>query len=249
MNRQFSFQAAYWARPRPFVVIALLAMALGACGYRPVHETPIGEFVQRSNQQDATGYGVQIGDILTVKFYFNPELDFDVQVRADGKISLSLIGDVVAAGNTTQALSASITTAYRTYLNQPNATVILRSPSGHRVFVTGEVLFPGIFTLQGNETALSAVSLAGGLTDRATLHKIVVVRRLPDGSVPMVAVLDLKKALNGSDPRQDVRICMNDVVYVPRTGSAESNVILKNIIWNKAPFNGTANANWNGAIK
>jgi protein involved in polysaccharide export with SLBB domain len=249
MHRQFSSQAANRVRPRPFVVIALLAMALGACAYRPVHETPIDEFVNRSNQLDAAGYSVQIGDVLTVKFYFNPELDFDVPVRADGKISLSLIGDVAAAGNTTQALSATITTAYRSHLNQPNATVILKSPSGHRVFVTGEVNLPGIFTLQGSETALSAVSLAGGLTDRASLHQVVLVRRLPDGSMPMVVVLDLKKALNGSDPRQDVRICLNDVLYVPRTGSAEANVVLKNIIWNKAPFYGTANASWNGTIK
>jgi hypothetical protein len=76
-----------------------------------------------------------------------------------------------------------------------------------------------------------------------------VVRRLPDGSAPMVAMLDLRKALNGSDPRQDVKLLMNDVVFVPRTGAAEADVRLKNIIWNKAPFLGTANATWNGTLK
>src|SRR5271170_4526190 len=154
MQRKFSLQAANRVHYRPFVFIALLAAALSACSYTPVHQTPIGEIVNRGSRLDANGYSVQVGDVLTVKFYFNPELDFDVPVRADGKISLSLIGDVVAAGNTTQALSATITTAYRAYLNQPNATVIVKSPTGHRVFVTGEVLFPGFFTLQGTETAL-----------------------------------------------------------------------------------------------
>jgi len=249
MDRQFSYRALSRGWTRPFVFISLIAVALSACAYKPVHETPLAEFINRSDRLDANGYNIQIGDVLTVKFYFNPELDFDVQVRADGKASLSLIGDVVAADNTTQALSATVTAAYRTYLNQPTATVVVKAQAGRRVFVTGEVLLPGVFSLQGNETALSAVSLAGGLTDRATFRQIVVVRRLPDGSQPMVAVLDLKKALDGSDPRQDVRICLNDIVYVPRTGSAQSNVVLKNLIWGKAPFVGSANATWNGVIK
>jgi protein involved in polysaccharide export with SLBB domain len=250
MYRESAHQARWRLRAAPLITIALAALALGGCGgYRPVRETPLGEFVQRSSQMDAGGYTAQIGDVLTVKFYFNPELDYDTPVRPDGKISLSLIGDVPAAGNTLQALSATITAAYKAHLNQPSATVILKSPSGHRVFVTGEVYLPGAYTLQGTETALSAISLAGGLNDRATFHKIVVVRRLPDGSAPMVAVLDLRKALDGSDPKQDVKLCMNDVVFIPRTGSAETDVRLKNLIWGKAPFLGTVNATWNGTIK
>ena len=235
---------------RSFVVLALSA-SLGACASYSsvVRETPLTDFINRSNQLDANGYNVEIGDVLTVKFYFNPELDFDVQVRADGRVSLSLIGEVVAAGNTTAALSNTVTAAYKTYLNQPNATVVVKSQAGRRVFVTGEVLTPGVFGLQGNETVLSALALAGGLSDRATYGKVIVVRRLPDGSPPMVAELDLKKALNGSDPRQDVKICLNDVVWVPRTGNAQTNVVLKNLIWDKAPFAGSANATWNGTIK
>jgi protein involved in polysaccharide export with SLBB domain len=235
-------------QPILFALLALTTFALSACGYRAVRETPIDEFVSRSKQLDAAGYTVQVGDVLTVKFYFNPELDFDVPVRADGKISLSLIGDVAASGYTTQDLSSAITTAYRTYLNQPNATVILKSPSGHRVFVTGEVNIPGLVTLQGTETVLSVVSEAGGLSDRASWNKVVLIRHLPDGAQPMVATLDLRKALTGGDPRQDVKVCMNDILYVPRTGAAESNVVLKNLIWNKAPFSMYGSANWNGTL-
>jgi polysaccharide biosynthesis/export protein len=251
MYLQYSYPVPQRARFAALCAMVLCGLALGGCAQqvRMVRETPLNDFIQRSNQVDAGGYTAQIGDVLTVKFYFNPELDYNVPVRPDGKISLSLIGDVAAAGNTMQSLSTTITAAYKAHLNQPNATVILQAPAGHRVFVTGEVSLPGVFTLQGTETALSAISLAGGLNDRATFHKIFVVRRLPDGSAPMVAMLDLRKALNGSDPRQDVKLLMNDVVFVPRTGAAEADVRLKNIIWNKAPFLGTANATWNGTLK
>jgi protein involved in polysaccharide export with SLBB domain len=249
MHRQPQLHAVNRTRMLPLALVALVASMLCACGYRPVHETPIDELVTRSAHLDADGYTIQIGDVLTVRFYFNPELDYDVPVRSDGAISMSLIGDVAAAGYTTQALSATVTKAYRTYLNQPNATVILKSPAGHRVFVTGEVLYPGVFTLQGNETALSAVSLAGGLTDRASLKQVVLIRRLPGFAEPMVSVLNLQHAVSGSDPGQDVKLYLNDVVYVPRTGSAQTNVVLKNLIWGKAPFIGSANATWNGTIK
>ena len=203
--------------------------------------------MSRSRGVDADGFTAQIGDVLTVRYYFDPELDFDALVRSDGSISLSLVGDIPAAGRKFQDLSATITDAYRKYLNQPNATVILRTPAGHRVYVTGEVNLPGVYTMQGNETALSVVASAGGLTDRGSLKKVILIRRLP-GQPVMVSALNLRSALDGRDPTQDVKIYLNDVVYVPRTGAAETNVVLKNLIWGKGPIGLEAGAIWNGTI-
>jgi polysaccharide biosynthesis/export protein len=229
-------------------LLALMVLGIGGCGFHPVRTTPVGDLVARSRGVDPSGFTAQIGDVLTVRFYFDPELDFDALVRPDGAVSLSLVGDIPAAGHTFQDLSTTITDAYRKYLNQPNATVILRTPAGHRVYVTGEVNFPGVFTMQGNETALSVVSAAGGLTDRGSLKKVILVRRLP-GQPVMVTALNLRNALDGKDPLQDVKIYLNDVVYVPRTGAAETNVVLKNLIWGKGPVGITAGAIWNGTIR
>jgi polysaccharide export outer membrane protein len=231
------------------LLTCLCALSAGCASYRPVVETPVDDLIRASAALEAGSYLIDVGDALTVKFYYHPELDFDVPVRSDGRISLSLIGELPATGRTTGQLSSDISAAYRSHLNQPDATVIMKSASGHRVFVTGEVNAPGAFVLQGNETALSVLSLAGGLSDRATYKKVVLIRRLPRSSMPMVTVLDLRKALNGSDTRQDVRIIANDIVYVPRTGSAQANVELKNLIWGKAPVYGTVGAGWTGVIK
>jgi len=234
-------------RRRAFAFLA--AALLCGCGFKPVRETPLNDLIEQSAQLSAKGYRIEVGDVLTVRFYFNPELDFDVPVRPDGSISLSLIGDVAAAGHSTQDLSASITAAYKDHLNNPSATVIVRSPTGHRVFVTGEVNYPGIFGLQGTETVLSALAMAGGLGDRGSFKQIVIIRRLPEHPAPMVAVLNLKRALDGSDPRQDVRIYVNDIIYIPRTGSAQTNVVLQNLIWGKAPVSGYASVGYSGSIK
>lgn len=241
------------ASSRPSLAVCLMvpAMALigGCASFSAIKETPVDDLIRESNAQQAAGYLANVGDVLTVRFYYDPELDYDAVVRPDGSISLSLIGDVKAQGKTLTQLSAQITEAYRAFLKQPDATVVMRNPAGHRVFVTGEVLAPGVFTLQGTETALSALSLAGGLSDRATYKQVVLIRHLQGRE--MVSILNLKHALDGSDERQDVRIMANDIVYVPRTGSAQTDVVLKNLIWNKAPFSMAASAtgNWNGTIK
>ena len=226
---------------------ALVMLSLGGCAYQPVNQTPLETVLQATDQVDAKGYLVAVGDVLTVKFYFNPELDFDVPVRQDGQISLSLIGNVQAAGHTPEDLSATVTNAYKAFLKQSAATVIVKTPAGHRVFVSGEVFLPGTYTLQGNETALSALSTAGGISTTGSYDQVVLVRRLPDHHDPMVAVLDLTKALTGADTRQDVTIRAGDVLYIPRTGNAEANVRLKNVIWGKAPISGSASATLDSA--
>src|SRR5579872_171548 len=114
MGRRFSPTASLTLGVR-LVAIATLCMLVSACGtYHAVRATPLAQLVQRTNQLDAGGYTIQVGDVLTVKCYYNPELDFDVAVRADGKISLALIGDIPAAGTTAPALATAVTAAYRT---------------------------------------------------------------------------------------------------------------------------------------
>jgi len=179
-----------------------------------------------------------------VKFYYNPELDNTVAVREDGNISLSLIGEIKAEGKTPQQLSNEITEAYREYLKRPNATVIVNSTVGHRIYVLGEVFKPGLLEIQGPETILSSLSSAGGVTDNGHLNQVVLVRRVPSQEQPIVVVLDLDKALSGADPRQDMKVHSHDIIYVPKDGDVQNNLDLKHLLWDKIPFTGSANVGW-----
>ena len=44
------------------------------------------------------------GDVLNVRFYYDPDLNKTVKVREDGKISLSLFQGIQAAGQTPEQL-------------------------------------------------------------------------------------------------------------------------------------------------
>jgi polysaccharide export outer membrane protein len=173
-------------------------------------------------------YHIRVGDKLSVRFYKTPELNIeDVPVRPDGKISLDLIGDIEAAGLTTDELSDHLVQAYSRELEEPRIAVIERSFGG-QVFVGGEVNKPATLNFTDGLTALQAVQGAGGFTVEASLENVVLVRRAGDHYEGYR--LFLKQALSGQDYTQDVALQPNDVVYVPKSRISNLNLIVSQYI-------------------
>src|SRR5690348_9240350 len=93
-------------------------------------------------------------DVLGVLFWREPDLSGDVTVRPDGKITLSLIGDVVATGLKPEALRDQLKEAGSRFLADANVTVVVRQINSRKVFITGQVGMPGAFPLGGPRTVL-----------------------------------------------------------------------------------------------
>jgi len=72
----------------------------------------------------AKEYRIQPGDQLDIKLFYNPELNEQLTVRPDGRITLQLVNDVLAAGLTPAELTAVLTKAYATELRNPKVAVI-----------------------------------------------------------------------------------------------------------------------------
>jgi len=212
-------------------LLAIGGMLLSNCTELAVsvsRPTPLARFVQLSGAYKGQSYRLLAGDQLTMRCYYNPQLDEDIQVRPDGNISLSLVGELRAAGRTAAELSAEITRAYSQYFVKPTAVVIVRQFSGHRVFTAGEVNTPGQFSLlTGARTVLESISASGGITPDGTLTHVILIRHLPSQAKPMVAELNIANALSGDDPSQDVTLMPNDFVYVPRSGAADFNAAMQ----------------------
>jgi polysaccharide export outer membrane protein len=205
--------------------------------------TPLSQFLAASRAATAQVYRLNPGDQITTRFYFNPQLDEDLQVRPDGNISLSLVGEMRAVGKTAGELSADITKSYAQYFVKPTAVVIVRQFTSYRVFTAGELRNPGQLSLiTGARTVLECISASGGVTDNATLRSIILVRTLPNGKQPMVTELDVSDALSGADPAQNVALMPNDFVYVPRSGAADFNLALQQYFYRV--FNLSTSANF-----
>ena len=87
-------------------------------------------------------YYLQPGDTLDIIFYNTPELNREVTIRPDGKLSLPPLDEFLVAGLTPNQLEKILTQKYKDELKQPVINVMLKGFQGQRVYVGGEVKLP-----------------------------------------------------------------------------------------------------------
>ena len=134
-----------------------------------------------SGADTSKDYRLVAGDKLRIEVYRDEQLSQDVQVRPDGKITLPLVGDVMAAGETPSGLRDTLTTALREYVNNPVVTVIVVEAQPQTISVMGEVNSPGVQPLKYPMSVIDALASAGGFKDFANTKKIVIRRIRPTG--------------------------------------------------------------------
>ena len=222
-----------------FIVISLLVLSLVGCGAAVKATPPVGP---QSSPPGGAGdrvaeqeYRISVGDQLDIKFFYNPELNEQVIVRPDGRISLQLIPEVVANDLTPAALTRQLTERYSKDLKQPQLTVIVRAFGSQRVFVDGEVGKPGMIPILGLMTALQAISQAGGMKETARSSDVIIIRR-GAANKPLAFPVNLKKARDGTDLAQDISLAPFDIIYVPRSRVANLNLWLDQYIRKNIPI-------------
>lgn len=167
-------------------------------------------------------YRIQPGDQLDIKLFYNPELNELLTVRPDGRVTMQLVNDVMAAGRTPAELTAVLTKAYSSELANPKVAVIVRTSISDRVYVDGEVNRAGMVTIVGPTSVLQTISQAGGMKDTAKVDEILLLRRGDDNKVNVI-ILNLEQVLSGVDISQDIAVRPNDIVYVPKSAIADVN--------------------------
>ena len=157
-------------------------------------------------------YVIGPDDILHIVVWREQEMTTTLPVRPDGKIALPLIGEVEAAGKTPAALQELLTAKAEKYVNNPQVTVMVTDVRSKRVFVLGEVLRPGSFTLSPGMTALQAITAAGGLSQYANSRKIFVLRK--EGNTPVRLHFNYQGVISGRDLNADLPLRAGDTIIV-----------------------------------
>ncbi len=158
-------------------------------------------------------YVIGAGDVLQVFVWKEPDLTRDVTVRLDGRITLPLLGDVVAAGRTPSDLSAELGRQLARFVDAPMVTLGVAQATSARVYVLGQVAQPGTFPLTGRTTVLQALALAGGLREFVKPERILVIREEPGLRAPLV--VNYKRLEGGSDITQNLVLKPGDTILVP----------------------------------
>ncbi len=157
-------------------------------------------------------YKLGPGDKLRVEVYGEPQLSQSLQVRPDGRITMPLIGEVLATTQTAAQLRDTIGTSLKEYITNPVVTVIVQEAVAAQVYVIGEVARPGVQVMQGPLTVLQALAQAGGLKEFADKDDIRILRKGAAGLTQTLG-FNYKDAMKGR--LEPVLLQPGDTVVVP----------------------------------
>jgi len=158
---------------------------------------------------DPNRYLIGPEDLLFIRVWREPDFTLPLAVRPDGKITMPLIGELEAAGQTPLQLTASLTELLAQYLNKPDVSVFVTDVRSKKFYIDGEVNRPGSFSLVTPTRVLEALSHAGGFRDFANTKRIRVLRG------GQVHYFNYREVTNGKHPEQNIPVEDGDHIIVP----------------------------------
>ncbi len=194
------------------IVCLSVLLFLAGCG---VSRHAIKQPPEAFNSNDI--YNVGSGDVLDISVWKSPELSVQVPVRPDGRISVPLVGDVVARGKSVVSLSKELEASFTEYVRNPKVTVIVKNPvSGkylQRVRATGALRSPVSLQYLQGMTVLDIVLEAGGLTEFASGNKAKLYRTI-DGKVEAYPIY-LNDILKKGRLETNYKLNPTDIISIP----------------------------------
>ncbi len=201
--------------PLRVIFCAAAALALAGCdapkasvaAAPPPPEEPHSEYV------------IGPGDVLSIFVYEAPPLSVtDLPVRPDGRISVPLVPDVMAAGKTPSQLGTEISAKLKKYVNEPNVTVMVKSfqgPADRQVRVIGEAADPQAIPFRENMSVLDVMIATKGLTKFAAGNSAFILRR--NGAQEQKIPVHLSDLIKDGDISQNVTMRPGDTLIIPQS--------------------------------
>jgi polysaccharide export outer membrane protein len=171
-------------------------------------------FIASAKEVEQDYYKIGPSDILDIIVWRETKLSRnDIVVRPDGRISLPLVNDIMAAGNTPVQLKEMITNSLKSYVENPIVYVIVKGPESYKVSVLGNVSKPGIYPILTKINVLQGIALAGGFSEWAKKDDITVLRG--HGKQQKRFKVDYSDVIDGVNPKQNILLIPGDLIIVP----------------------------------
>jgi polysaccharide export outer membrane protein len=162
-------------------------------------------------------YFIGVDDMLQINVWKNPDVSVTVPVRPDGKISVPLVGDVVAGGKEPMEVAEEIRQSLSKFIREPQVAVILTQLNSHefisRVRITGAVNRPSSLPFRQGMTVLDAMLQAGGINDFAAANSARLYRK--EGNETEQYDIYLNDILNSGQLETNYMLLPGDIITVP----------------------------------
>lgn len=197
-------------------LLALCVIALTGCSGKPANVRTAAEGTD-DKKILVEQYFIGVDDVVNVNVWKNPDLSITVPVRPDGRISVPLVGEVVAGGKTPVEVANEISRKLARFIKDPQVAVILQQLNSHeflsRIRVTGAVQSPLSMSYRQGMTVLDAVLEAGGLNEFASANSAKLFRRI-NGKVRALDI-ELDDILNDGDMATNYDLQPGDILSIP----------------------------------
>jgi len=175
----------------------------------PVYVT----FAQDTEKKESV-YRLGVNDLLEISVYQEPDLSKVVRVSHDGSISFPLLGNLAVAGLSAKELESKITDLLAAdYLVNPQVNVFIKEHG--KVYVSGFAVKPGAYEIKSGMTAMEALALAGGVSDKGDEENIHLNRK-QDGKDITIEINSIQTA---NDPDADTVLLPGDELVVDELGT------------------------------
>ena len=180
----------------------------------------------------AQGYQLATGDVIALDVWGFEELQVkEAIIRPDGKVSLPLVGESMAAGLTIEEFSARLSTGFAEYIKVPKVAVNVVKFHTTRVYVLGEISKPGMYEIERQHNLLDAIGAAGGYTKDAAKKKVSIIRNAQTKEPEIINLFDILKK---GDMGKNVTLRDGDVVFL--SGNGKVNFAADVLPWISATY-------------
>ena len=170
--------------------------------FAPITDVPVGP-----------DYIVGPGDRFTIFIWGRYEFSHQVEVDRNGEISLPKLGVLKVWGLTFSHLHDYLLAEFLKYYKDFRLNLTMDRLRTIRVYVVGEAVNPGSYSLSSLSTVYNALFVAGGPTKRGSLRKIQLIRNGKN-----IQTIDLYEFLLKGDKSQDERLQSGDTLFIPIIG-------------------------------
>ncbi len=196
------------------------ALVLTGCASGPkLEKLPPSHFVSAAEGPGAD-YIIGPLDQLNIFVWRNPELSTNVSVRPDGRITVPLIEDLPATGQTPSQLAKAIENKLSTYIQNPIVSVIVggfNGPFAQQVRIVGQATKPAALPYRANMTLLDAIIAVGGLTEFAAGNKARLVRTDKETGKQHEYRLKISSLIKDGKTSANVKLEPGDVIIIPES--------------------------------
>jgi polysaccharide biosynthesis/export protein len=202
-------------------IIGLTTVALvGGCASNSgLGQLPAAQFVSPA-EGPGPEYIVGPLDQLNIFVWRNPELSTQATVRPDGRVTLPLIEDIAATGQTPAQLARQIEDKLKSFIQNPIVSVVVggfNGPFASQVRVVGEASEPRAIPYRSNMTLLDVMIAVGGLTEFAAGDSARLIRFDRASGTQKEYAIKISRLIKDGDTRANVRIEPGDVIIIPES--------------------------------